>query len=125
MINNEVRGNVLIIEDDQDTADLCARILMRAGYGIRWVHSRDAALVALNRGLYQFILLDYSMPGLTIEEFLHHCLPKGNVVLMSGIVDPQKEARRLGISCYLKKPFDPAELIALIRGLASEMKKRL
>jgi DNA-binding response OmpR family regulator len=42
----------LIIEDDKDTAESLMLFLAHEGYGVRWVTSRDEALVVLESHIY-------------------------------------------------------------------------
>ena len=121
----QVRGNVLIIEDDSDCGEMCSTILINAGYGVRWVRSRDAALKAMEMYLYQLLLLDYSMPGMGVAEFLNVCRARADtIILMSAVVDPFHESQRLGIHYYLRKPFSPEELVAHVRGISSGILKQ-
>ena len=114
------RGNVLIVEDDSDTGETVVAILKRAGFGTRLVSSRDAALFAVTLYLYDFILIDVSMPGITIDEFLKrsHEFRTAVVILMSSVVVSDQEAARLGVTHTLKKPFGPDELLALLASIA-------
>jgi DNA-binding response OmpR family regulator len=112
-------GNVLIVEDDPDCGAMLAHILSDAGYGVNWVQSRDAAVDALHGYLYDHIVLDVAMSGMPIDNFVrNYVMRKYNVVLISAVVDPSAEARRLGIEHSLRKPFDPSDLLDLLRGLS-------
>jgi DNA-binding response OmpR family regulator len=115
-----VPGNVLVVEDDEDSGGLISAILTHAGYGVRWVKSRDAAIVAMQRYIYELILLDYAMPGLGIEDFLKVCAAMTEkIVLLSAAVNPEAEARRLGLKHWIKKPYAPEELVATLREFRS------
>lgn len=65
-----LKRNILIIEDDQDTAETMAEFLKDEGYGVRYVTSRDDAVLALQRFLYDVVIMDYSMPGLSADRFV-------------------------------------------------------
>jgi DNA-binding response OmpR family regulator len=121
------RGNVLVVEDDADTGETVVAVLKRAGFGTRLVTSRDAALFAVSLYIYDFILLDVSMPGITIDEFLKrsHEFRTAIVILMSSALVIQREATRLGVQHTLKKPFGPDELLELLSQIApSKMSSR-
>ncbi|HYF50771.1 MAG TPA: response regulator [Planctomycetota bacterium] len=111
------RGNVLIVEDDKDTAQTLLVILGNAGYGVRKVSSRDAALQVLLSNLYQCILLDFYMPGMPAEEFvaaLQTAHPIAKVVLITAASEVETAAKRLGIPHYLGKPFEPEALLNMV-----------
>ena len=117
-----MRGNVLVVEDDADCGQMIIQMLGDRGFGVRLVKSRDDALEAMRRYLYDYILLDYAMPGLSIEDFVAICVEKGsNLILISAVVDPQVEAQRLGVKSWLRKPFTPEALLRLMNGLGSNL----
>jgi DNA-binding response OmpR family regulator len=114
-------GNVLVVEDDMDCGVMLVQVLSIAGYGVRWVQSRDEAVKALNNNLYDHIILDVSMTGMGIDIFIREYVARANrhnVVLISAVTDPEKEAERLGVKHALRKPFDPETLVGLLRGLS-------
>ena len=114
----QATGNVLVVEDDPDTGSMLQDILADAGYGVNWVQSRDAAVDALHSYLYDHIVLDVAMSGMPIDNFVRNYVQRRyNVVLISAVVDPAKEALRLGIQYSLRKPFDPLALLDLLRGI--------
>jgi DNA-binding response OmpR family regulator len=119
-----IRGNALIVEDDPDCGEMMLKALTRAGYGVRWIRSRDDAVVAMNQYLYDYIILDYAMPGMSIEDFVTFCQMKiTNVILVSAVVDPAREAQRLKLSHWIAKPFTPDKLMEVMRGLSSGIRK--
>lgn len=120
-----VRGNVLVVEDDPDCGHLIVRLLSTAGYGVRWAPSREIAVDALQRYLYEYVILDLRMPGMQTEEFLNRITASRtiHVILMTAAADAQKEAQRLGISTWLGKPFAPEDLVLVMRGLSSGVRK--
>jgi DNA-binding NtrC family response regulator len=111
------RGNVLIIEDDNDTAETLVIILAHAGYGVRKVTNRADALNAIQANLYQCILMDFHMPGLSAQDFLKELkkvLPNVNVVLLTASRDVSADATRLGLRFFIGKPFDLNDLLKVI-----------
>lgn len=106
MGNVEPKGNILVIEDEKTTAEFVALVLIRAGYGVRLVNSRDDALKLI--ATYQYILLDYNMLGMSAEQFLKEAetqIPLSKIVLMSATVDAAEAAKRLGLKNWIVKPF--------------------
>jgi DNA-binding response OmpR family regulator len=122
----KLHGNVLIVEDDEDTAETMMKGLGNAGYGVRKVASRDAALPAMERYIYDYIILDYAMPGMSVEDFLIVCRTNTeNIILTSAVVDCQKEAVRIGLKRCLQKPFSIDELIDVMRGFSSGLRPKV
>jgi DNA-binding response OmpR family regulator len=113
-----VLGNILIIEDDPEISDMIVVILAESGYGIRKVGSRDAALKMLGYAVYQWIIMDLMMPGMSAEEFLgiqRKVCPISKVLLITAAENASKEAKRLGIANYLGKPFQPDLLLQMLK----------
>lgn len=79
-------------------------------------------LEALRKGLGQVVLLDLTMPVMDGYQLLRAVQEEGiesQIIVISG--DIQEEAmrrtRELGARAFLKKPFDPAQLRALLSEL--------
>jgi DNA-binding response OmpR family regulator len=105
--------NVLLVEDDEDSAHIMVAELAEAGFGVRWTNSRDEALLILDRYLYDIIVLDYLMPGLDADSFVKIVksdYPLSRVVLISVVHNIKDVAGKLGVSCWLAKPFYPTRL---------------
>jgi DNA-binding response OmpR family regulator len=111
-------GNVLVIEDDKDSADIIGVILMREGYGVRTVATRDEALKILNSYLYDVIIMDLFMPGLGPKEFINEVRrlhSRSEVILMTAAENVSSGAADLKICKWLGKPFQYEDLIATVR----------
>jgi DNA-binding response OmpR family regulator len=124
----EIRGNVLVVEDDADTGQLILRVLSTAGYGVRLTPSRDQAVTALKRYIYDYIILDLRMAGMSPETFLKIAKLSARditIVLMTAVEDAECEALRLGIPNWIGKPFEPVALIKCLRLLSSGIRTRL
>jgi DNA-binding response OmpR family regulator len=115
-----VRGNVLVVEDDPDCGDTILQFLAKSGFGVRLTRSRDEAASALTHYLYDFIILDVAMPGMSIEDFLKLAAARrAKSILVSAIVDVRAAAERLGADGWLRKPFDREQLMETLRVLST------
>jgi CheY-like chemotaxis protein len=111
-------GNLLVIEDDADTADIIRTFMSEEGYHVRCVPSRDAALEVLDAYLYNVIVMDYTMPGMGAVEFIREArrrCPNSMFVLITAEVVAAERALTLGLSRWLGKPFTPERLLQAIR----------
>lgn len=109
-----LKRNVLIIEDDLDTAEMLAMTLRDEGYGVRYVCSRDEALIALSQFIYDIIIMDFSMPGLSADQFIAYARrrsPRSKFVLTTAAGQVADCALKLGITRWIGKPFTPETLI--------------
>jgi DNA-binding response OmpR family regulator len=113
----DARGNVLVVEDDPDTAETWIWILAKAGYGVRKAPDRDAALKFMKTNLYSYVVLDLFMPGMSAEVFMQAMRkrPQIKVILITAASDAQHEAKRLKIANFLKKPVSEEQLLEALR----------
>ena len=125
MSNDEIAENVLVVEDDDSTGDVIVLALSNAGYGVRLSKSREEAIVAFDRYLYDFIVMDLAMPGMSGDEFLRRVKHRSPcVVLISAVKNLKAEAQQLGADGWLQKPFDPPKIVEVIRNLRPPCKPK-
>lgn len=113
--------NVLIVEDDVDTAETLWVTLLFEGYGVRVTRCRDDALHVLQNNIYHIIVLDYFMPGLGAEEFLKLVRtrsPLSKVILVSAANQVRGLANKLGLENWIAKPVHPEKLIEMLEDLS-------
>jgi DNA-binding response OmpR family regulator len=111
-------GNILVVEDEPDTAEVIRLFLTDEGYHVRCVPTRDAARVVLNSYLYDVIVMDYMMPGMRAAEFIRETrrrCPRSKFVLITAETVAAERADVLGISRWLGKPFTPEQLVQTLR----------
>jgi CheY-like chemotaxis protein len=123
---------VLVVDDDCDTADSLALLIDFWGYEPRVARDGRQALTAAVDFLPDVVLLDLALPGLD-GYGLAACLRADPqladtaLVAVTGYADDDSRRRsgEAGIACHLVKPVDPAEIQALLMGLADDLAKRL
>jgi DNA-binding response OmpR family regulator len=105
-------GNVLIIEDSKDTADLMSVLLKRHGFDVRTAIDRDAAVFLMGQYHYDCIIMDFMMNGMTAEEFLSK-VPESfaRIVLTTSSDYAKPLQRKLGLRHVLGKPFSAEDLL--------------
>ena len=114
----EPRGRILVIEPDAGVGDAIAAWLERAGYRVLGARDADAALAGLSDGP-SLLLCEIPVPGRETLEFLRDLRasqPELPTILMTtgareGLC---QEARRLGFSTWLIKPFLAEELETMV-----------
>ena len=111
---------VLLVEDDHDTRETFSLLARTLGLDTIAVENGRVALDRLRDGLRPcVIVLDIMMPemdGFTFrrEQMADPALADLHVVVMSGGGwAAEADARKLGITRFLRKPVEPSELIRL------------
>jgi len=59
------------------------------------------------------IVLETSGTQSVLNSFVYE--RAGTIILVSAMVDPQKEAERLNIDHWIRKPFSPEQLLSCLR----------
>ena len=66
----ENKANILIIEDDVPLNDMTKRLLTQHGYCVTSAYSGSEALLLMEKGTFDLILLDLMLPGIPGETVL-------------------------------------------------------
>ncbi len=115
---------VLIVEDDQDIAELMAHALRKAGHDTERVASGRDALTRARAGRPDAIVLDLMLPGVDGLQVCRTLRSEGDTATIPIIMVTARaeEADRvggldMGADDYLTKPFSPRELVARVAAL--------
>jgi two-component system, NtrC family, response regulator HydG len=110
------RGRILIVEDEEIVRQLLTGLLREEGYDVDSVPSGEDGLKALDRELYDLVLLDLNLPGMHGMNVLAAApalQTDAQFIVMTafGSVDNAVEAMKLGAFDYVNKPFRTEELL--------------
>lgn len=111
---------VLVVDDDQDLAEMLGIVLTSSGFDVDLVSRGDEALEVFRNNPPDLVLLDVMLPGIDGIEVCRLIRQESMVpiVMLSAKGETQDIVRGLeaGADDYMQKPFrDKAELIARIR----------
>lgn len=112
---------VLLVEDDERTAELVATFLEGEGFAVTAVHRGAAGLAAILTDPPDVVVLDWMLPdldGLTVCRRARERYT-GPIVMLTARDDDVDQILGLevGADDYLTKPVRPAILVARIRAL--------
>jgi DNA-binding response OmpR family regulator len=113
---------VLIVDDETEVADTCARVLKGAGFDCVVAYDSPAALSLFDARAPDLVLSDINLPtgdGFEIARYVRQKSPDVPVVLMTAqhSANASQKAARNGAARYMRKPFSNAELTATIKSL--------
>ena len=120
-------GNVLIIEDEKELAELVQLYLSKEGIQTSWADSAEKGLSLIVKESFDLIILDINLPGMDSFEFLQqfrykHKIP---VIIVSAREADEDIIMGLGIGAdeFITKPFTPRVLTARVRALLRRSKQ--
>ena len=114
--------NILVVEDERNLADAICRILQDAGYNAEACYDGRSGLTSAESGLYDAMVLDVMLPGMTGTELVHELRRKHNampVLMLTArtATSDKVEGLDAGADDYMTKPFEAPELLARLRAL--------
>lgn len=113
--------DILLVEDNEELAELIQVFLIREGYSVYWVSNGEDAFAYLKKHAAGLLLLDIMLPGIdgfavcrAVRE--HESMP---ILIMSARSDKadQLKGYELGADDYMEKPVDPEILSAKVKVL--------
>jgi DNA-binding response OmpR family regulator len=117
-----MKGQLLLVEDDDAIADVMRLHLEEAGYQVQREADGQRAIEVIARMRFDLVLLDLMLPGADgwdVCRRLREQHPQLPVIMLSA---RNAEAQRvlgldLGADDYLAKPFSMLEMVARVRAL--------
>ena len=116
-----MKGNVLVVEDEQAIADLVRAYLVRDGYEVTWVRSGEAGLEELGRRTVRLVVLDIGLPGIDGFEVCRRLRARTSVPILILSARDDEVDRVAGLEAgaddYVVKPFSPREVAARVNAI--------
>ncbi len=110
---------IMVVDDDQDLAEMLGIVLTGAGFEVDLVNSGDQVMMIFDQHEPDLVLLDVMLPGLSGIEVCTLIRAKSMVpiVMLTAKGDSYDVVKGLeaGADDYVVKPFNPSELVARIK----------
>jgi two-component system, OmpR family, response regulator MprA len=114
-------GRILVVEDDQEIAEVLRRTLRQEGHEVRSAGDGEEALSAAAEFVPDLVILDLGLPKLDGVEVLRRLRADDDVPVLiltaRTDLDDRVEGLDTGADDYLVKPFERQELLARMRAL--------
>jgi len=111
--------SIMVVDDDQDLAEMLGIVLNGAGYEVDLVSRGDEVMALFTVQNPDLVLLDVMLPGIDGVEVCKLIREKSLVpiVMLTAKGDTQDVVAGLeaGADDYMVKPFNPSELVARIK----------
>jgi len=111
---------LLIIDDEENMRHMLSSMLKKSGYRVSTASNGSQALDMVDQTLYDFILCDLKMPGMSGMEFFEAARDKlwaSTVIMMSAYasIDTAVEAMKKGAYDFISKPFKLDEVLLTLK----------
>lgn len=113
---------LLLVEDDQMLGQALKTGLTQSGYTVDWLANGESAVKALRTDVFDLMVLDIGLPGMSGVEVLHGIRREQNqmpvmVLTAYDAIEDRVIGLDAGADDYLVKPFDLDELLARLRAI--------
>lgn len=126
----EVKGNILIVDDDPSIRKVLAAILEEKGYSVDAVDEGKKAIRKSKTRFYNLALIDIRLPDMEGTELLtqmKETVPGMMKVMITGYPSLKNavEALNKGADAYIIKPLDIDNALSVIEGLLKKQRESL
>lgn len=115
------KQKILIVDDDNNIAELISLYLTKECYECQIVNDGEAALQVLDSFQPNLVLLDLMLPGMDGYQVCREIRHKSNlpIIMLSakGEIFDKVLGLELGADDYIIKPFDSKELVARVKAV--------
>ncbi|WP_080147038.1 response regulator transcription factor [Marinilactibacillus piezotolerans] len=113
---------ILIVEDDENLAELYKQVLLKAGFQVHTAQSGTEALEQMKQTQLDLIITDVMMPEMDGNEFVSFLRKFENdlpilMITAKGTLEDKKIGFRSGIDDYMVKPIDVQEMVLRVEAL--------
>lgn len=117
--------SALVVDDDPDVRSMLSSILEDEGYSVETVDNGKQAIRTCERLPFDVALIDINLPDVKGTELLRklkELQPKMVKIIITGHPSIENAVKALNEKSdgFISKPFDPQELLAMIKKLIVE-----
>jgi DNA-binding response OmpR family regulator len=120
-------SRILIVEDDQDIADIERDYLLANGFEVEIASNGPDGLELGASGKFDLVLLDIMLPGMDGFEVCRKLRGQVDIpiIMVTARQDDIDKIRGLGLGAddYIEKPFSPSVLVAFVKSHLNSYKR--
>jgi len=121
MVSKQTKGEVMVVEDEANIADLVRMYLEQEGYRVTHAASGEDALARFAERPPNLVVLDIALPGIDGIEVCRRLRSSSDVAILMLTARDSEVDRVVGLEMgaddYLTKPFSPRELVARVKAI--------
>lgn len=116
----QARTNILVVDDEPVVGDALKLVLESNGYEVVVVESGSAGIGQAISGRFCIGIVDLFLSdtsGLQVIKSIREQQPEFPIILITGkgTAEAFSEARQLGVFGILAKPFEPSDILCLVK----------
>jgi len=121
---------LLLLEDDPNLSKTLIKYLKINGYEVDWAKNGEEAMDLSYKNRYTLYLFDINVPllnGVDLLKALRDAEDFTPTIIISAMVDVKSVTKGFmaGADDYVKKPFDPEELLVRIKAKTAMLKSKI
>lgn len=122
-------ANILIVDDDVTFCLMLKKLLEKHQYQVTTLFSAEGVKQTIRKGFYEVVLTDLRMPnvsGMDLIGIIKQESPETQIIMMTGYanIPTAIQSIKQGAFNYIPKPFQPEEVLNLIREALMEGTKK-
>ena len=128
---SESLPKVLVVDDNEDNANIIRDYLEARGYPITVAYSGDEAMTQFNSVKPSIVLLDVMMPGMDGWQVCRKIKsgPMGRevrVIMVTALQDwmDKRQALETGADDYVEKPFELSKLVTVVERNVAQLAQK-
>ena len=121
---NDMKGKILIVEDEAAIREMLGYTLMKEGYACQEAGDVEQARAMINKDRPDLILLDWMLPGVSGIDYARRLRSDSDtrdipIIMLTAKGEEADKVRGLdtGVDDYVTKPFSTKELLARLRAV--------
>jgi len=123
-------NKLLLLEDDPNLSKTLIKYLKRNGYEVDWAKNGEEAMELSYQNSYTLYLFDINVPLLSGVDLLTELRQADDftpTIIISALIDIASVTKGFiaGADDYLKKPFDPEELLIRIQAKTIKLQQNI
>jgi len=121
------KGNILLVEDDNNQRGIIKTILMKEGFFVEDVDCGKKAIGQMKAGSFDLVVTDLRLPDIDGTEVVKEVKRLNNtchviIITAFGSIPSAIEATKLGAFYYLEKPFEKDQLLIIVSNAMNQVK---
>ncbi len=123
-MSNEIKPNILFIDDDRDLLRVVSLILNESGFNVTTASNGKEGIEKFDSGYFDIVITDIQMPGIYGNEVAKHIRSSyKNFTPIIGISGGLLEVKESGFDLIISKPFTSNNLIVSVKNCLQHLTK--